>query len=177
MKGAGIGLIGLLLVAGITFWIMFGGKDQGGGYVRQELETREKETAIVNGIGGKDASGALVTDSITYVVEPDRGIMITTLEQKSPFDIKYGMRAGDRVIELGPLPVKGMVSTDAEARDQLINAYQHSFQIVVERAGQKLTLPDERVDAVSPAGSPTDQPKRQSLSGSMRDMVNGVPTH
>ena len=187
MKGAGIGLVGLLIVAAITFWIMFGGKDQGGGYVRTELETRAKETEIVNNMGGKDASGALVTDSITYVAEPDRDIVITTIEKNSPFDTKYGIRAGDKVLELGPLPIKGMVSTDAEARDQLINAFQHSFQIVVDRGGQKLTLPDDRqtdpaagATATAPptAAAPAPaQPKREGPMGAAHDLVNQIETH
>jgi hypothetical protein len=190
MKGAGIGLVALLLGVAIIFWIMFGGKGQGGGYVRQELETREKATEQINAFGGKDATGTPVAETISYSAEPVRGvIVINEVKPDSPFATKYGLMAGDKVLELGPQPVKGLVSSDAEAKDWLTDAFQRSYQIVVDRNGTKLTLPDQRqsppTPAVTnaPAPQPQEQPqpqqpaKRHSITGDAHDLVNKIQTH
>jgi len=200
MKGAGIGLIALLIGVAIIFWIMFGGKDQGGGYVRQELETREKATEQINGFGGKTAEGKLVTETLSVTAEPTRGtIIVNSLDPDSPFVTKYGLQTGDQILELGPLTVKGTVSSDSDAKAYLSQAFTRSDQIVVDRNGTKLTLPDQRQAAPTPAATPAptaaanpqpqaqpqDQPqtppqqpaKRHSITGDAHDLVNQIQTH
>ena len=77
MKGAGVGLIGLLLTAGIIFYLAWGGPNNPG-YVRPALEAKKQTEVMTNALSGRDEQGTPVTDTITYEPSP-KGIVVSAV--------------------------------------------------------------------------------------------------
>ena len=173
MRGAGIGLIGLLLCAGITFYLMFGGPGNPG-TVRTDLEARKQANEFGNQISGKDVNGEIVTKSIAFQAG-SRGIEVSNVTRGGAFDMKYGLQSGDVILEIGPLDAKQQASDNGTADAYLRDAYARGEQLVVNRGVQQLTLPDQRQTAPTVAGAAPVKPK--TATGSALDLVHQIETH
>ncbi len=154
------GLTSLLVSVAIMLWL-FAGPMGGGGvsYLGVLAKERKQATAQVNEMSGKAADGSeKATDSITFEVTQRGGvtdaILIKTVRPGGTMDVRYGLQAGDEITEIGPLPVRGggIISSEAEARDFLLDGFARKSKLTVRRAGAKLELPTS--DFVPPAFVP-----------------------
>jgi hypothetical protein len=187
MRGAGIGLIGILLAGGIIFYLTWGGPGNPG-YVRPALETKRDTEVLTNAISGRDAQGQAVTDSITYEAT-GKGILIQTVTPGGALDVKFGLKPGDVIVELGPLAVDQFANSDDAARDFMQAQYARPDSWVVIRNGKKIRLPEDRnIDAAVPApgtavvnpanpANPQPAPQRNNPLKQARDLTNKIESH
>src|SRR5687767_12648546 len=102
MRGAGFGLVGLLLCAGIVFYLMWGDK----GTVQTSKQAKDHAEEVIHQATGRDSQGAVVTDAITYEEAP-KGLLVKTIIPGSALEKRYGLKPGDVILEAGALELKG----------------------------------------------------------------------
>jgi len=181
MKGAGFGLIGLLLVGGLIFYMTWGGPGNPG-YVRPALEAKREAEVMTNAISGRDTQGVPVTETMTY--EPtQKGIVVLTVVPGGAMDIKYGLRAGDVILEIGTLVAGEQAADPSSAKAFLQDGYGRNATLLVRRGEQKITLPDQRTIGVPSQTSPTSlssfatPEQRTNARNQARDVVKKIQTH
>lgn len=189
MRGAGFGFVGLLLCAGIIFYLMWGGPGTDGGTVRRNLEAKKHAEETVKELTGRDDRGESVTAAVTWEEAP-KGLLVKSIAPGSTIEQKYGLRAGDIIVEAGALEIKGQ--PDPQGSVQF--AYSRNEKLIVLRNNQKITLPDQRnvgdapvpaapeeataptsaneTPAPAPAHEPRTNPKSQA-----RDLLKKIETH
>lgn len=143
----GFGLVSLLVTVAIILYLMVGGGGTGGpGYLQQVAKTNKQLKGQVNVISGYDPGRqVLATDSIHYHIDRSAGrprLMVTEVMAGGPMEERFGLRPGDRVIELGALDVTMNISNFDDATAAFHDAYARGGTIVVMRDGKQLTLPD-----------------------------------
>ena len=156
MRGAGIGLLGLLVVMAIIFYVSYGnlGKGAPNGYVGHVLEKGKEAREQGNQIAGRDAEGVPVSESIK-TDEVDVGgqfkrIKVVSLVPGGAFDTAYHLQPNDEVSEIGGLGVD-MNNDYGLAQARLFEAIQRNEPLTVVRGGQKLTLtPDTALSKYHP---------------------------
>lgn len=170
----GVGLLALLLGVALIFYLMFaaGGKGSAG----QALEAQKQTQSFGNEISGKDAQGEIVTKSIAFDAS-NKGIVVQSVTAGGAFATKYGLQAGDVILEIGPLVAKDQAADNTTADAYLRDAYARSEPLVVQRGGQRVTLP-------TPVGPPGPNPgnmQRTTPRGQLEDILKrkseDVPTH
>jgi len=154
--GAGVGLISILLAAGLIFYMTWGGPGNPG-YVRPALEAKRDTEKMANAISGRDEKGQAVTDSITYEATA-KGILIKTVVPGGALDVKFGLNPGDLITELGPLTVDQFSGSDATARDYMQAQYARPDSWTIRRGNQRLSLPQDRNVGITPVPTPTPAP-------------------
>ncbi len=157
MRGAGFGLIGLLICGGIIFYLMWGGPGNPG-YVRPAMEAKKDATEMTNSISGRDEKGQNVTESIKYETNA-KGILVKSVVSGGALEKKFGLKAGDLITEIGPITADQFGGSDGSARDFMMAQYGRPDEWTVIRNGQKIRLPSDRnVPSVTTA-KPPEQPK------------------
>lgn len=187
--GAGIGLIGILLVAAIGFYMAFGGPGNPG-YVRPAMEAKRETQELTNTISGRDSKGAPVTDSITYEVN-DKGILVLTVDPNGALGQKFGLRAGDLIIDLAGIGCEQFAGSPTDAKAYMQGQFARE-PWMVRRGDQKLNLPQDRnVGIDTTVATPTPTPEATSVEpttpqpnqprgnarNQARDLVNKIETH
>ncbi len=166
MRGAGFGLLGLLVVAGIVFWISFGPLGGGAktGYVGTVLTKGKEAREQAGQISGHDENGVPVSESIKVdPVEIDghfRRLKVVSVVPGGPFDTAFKLKAGDEVSEIGGLGVD-MNDDFGLAQARLFESIQRVEPVTVIRDGRKLTLaPETALSDFHPEmfGKPTPTP-------------------
>jgi C-terminal processing protease CtpA/Prc len=168
----GVGLLALLLGVALIFYLMFasGGK----GSVGQALQVQKETQSFGNEISGKDAEGKLVTQSIVFDAGA-KGIVVQSVTAGGAFATKYGLQAGDVILEIGPLVAKDQAADNHTADAYLRDAYARSEPLVVQRAGQRVTLPIVQT-GVNPGTLQRTTPRGQ-LEDILKRKAEDVPTH
>lgn len=114
-------------------------------------------------MSGRDEDGARVTDAVTLDAQDKAGKMesvIVTDIAPGALQQRYGLQKGDIIVEMGPLKVRDNMSGPEEAKDWLLDAYQKSYELVVLRGWDRLTLPaPESSRAAAPAAPAAAPPK------------------
>ena len=121
-------------------------------------------------IAGRDEDNLPVTHAVTLDAKDRNGrmesVVVTSVAPGSTIEKHYGLQAGDEIVQLGQLPVKGYMNSADEAKDFLLSAYQRNEPVVVMRGFEQLTLPLDPGTAsaviVPPAAGP--QPARPDAS-------------
>ena len=175
------GLIGFLVVIGVMVFII---KYAWLPSAQTALEVKKKVEPQAQQISGHGTDGEDARLSIKLDGETKNGrmagVLVTAITPGGAFEHYFGLKRGDVIIEIAPqggalMPVSDM-STAAEAKDQLLTAYQNSQQIVVMRNEQKVTLPAAPAAATpKPAG-----PAGESGSGDpLKKQLDAIkiPTH
>ena len=141
--GAGIGLIGLLLVVAIGLYLMVGT-----GYTGTVVKKGKEAKTQASQFGGMDADGRPLAETIALDAWPAsgelRGAVVTTLDADGAAALHFGLLTGDVITQIGPQEVGGFVITtpdDAEAF--LTDAYARGQLIEITRDGTPMTLPAE----------------------------------
>lgn len=155
---AGIGLLALLMGVALMFYLM--SRDAG-----TSLAVKKQADQVGNQISGKDANGKLATDTLTFDADA-KGVKVNTVEPGGAFEQKFGIKAGDLIVEIGPLS-RDQFQDNSTAKAYLHDAYARDEQLVVVRGNERLTLPQAGTPA---AGRPTAQQQVQ-------DLMNKVQTH
>ncbi|MGC4033291.1 MAG: PDZ domain-containing protein [Tepidisphaeraceae bacterium] len=151
----GIGLLGLLVVVALVFYLMFaaGGKGSAG----TALEAKKTMETQTYSAVGRDAEGESVSKSIQFDTD-NKGIVVKDVTAGGAMDTKYGLKAGDVILEVGPLIVKEQAG---DAKGMLELAYARSETLVVLRGTQRIKLPDDRNVVAVPTPAPA-QPQAQT---------------
>ena len=142
---AGFGLLSLLIVAAIIFWVSFGpmGKNAPNGVEGQALQKGQEAREAVNAVGGKDESGVPVDESIvTDEIDVDgqfRRIKVVSVVPGGAFATAYGLQANDEITENNGMKVSDN-NDYGLAKAQLVDAYSHAWPLTVVRAGQTIKL-------------------------------------
>ncbi len=155
---AGIGLLALLIAAGIIFYLSFGGKN--GGYEGQVLNqgrTAGEEAAQFSGQEHPEDSITLADDMVGNEL---RGLKVTGVTPGGIMDKTYGILIGDIIIQANQMDVRG--SDSAMAKAMVAEGFSRNQDLVVKRDQQELTL----------------RPKDTALSKARPDLFpKSVPTH
>ena len=156
MRGAGFGLLGLLIVAGIIFWISYGpmGKNAPNGYVGQVQKSGQEARDEANQISGHDDNGVPVSESIkTDEVDVGgqfRRIKVVSVVPGGPFDTAFKLQPNDEISEIAGLPVN-MNNDYGLAQAQLYESVARNQPLTVLRNGQKMTVtPDTALSKYHP---------------------------
>ena len=109
MRGAGIGLLSLLVVAAIIMFVMFSGP--GGGYMPTVLHKGKQGQDTAQQISGHTASGRPVSESAKFSeVDGDdrsfRRVKVDSLDADCPLLLNYHMQVGDEITEVGGTSVR-----------------------------------------------------------------------
>ena len=108
-------------------------------------------------MAGRDEDGERVTNAVTLDAQ-DRGgkmegVIVTDIKPNSALQQRYGLQKGDVILEMGPLSVRGNMSSPDEAKDMLQDAFQKDYNLVVVRGWDRLTLPMPEGAAPAPTAS------------------------
>ena len=129
-------------------------------YQAPVLKTGKSATDDARQIAGRDEDNRPVTDAITLDARDRNGRMegavVKTITPGSTLEKFYGFQPGDVILELGPLSVRGNMSSPDEAKDFLLGSYQKGEPVVVMRGPNKLTLPLPPGFVVPPAPAPAN---------------------
>lgn len=166
------GLVSVLVAIGVIVWIISAVEAPS---MQQAANVQKNVRPKVEQIAGKDsATGEDARQSIKLDIQGRNGkmvgVLVTAITPGGAFEKYFGLQRGDVVTQIAPaggafMPVADM-STPAEAKDQLLSAYQNSQQIVVMRGEQKLTLPatptaSPAAPAAAPAAGSNDAVQKQ----------------
>lgn len=170
----GLGLVGLLLVVALVFYLMFGAG--GKGSAGTALEAQKQTESVGNQLSGKDDEGQLVTQTIKFEAG-SKGIAVNEVTPGSAFETMYGLKTGDVIVEIGPLDAKTQAADNGTADAYLRTAYAQAQTLGVLRDGQKLTLPQPATP-----GAPTATPQRTTPRNQLEGILKGrsedsVPKH
>lgn len=136
----GIGLLSLLIVVALTLLLMVNT-----GYLKSVQTAQKQANNQINVISGySEDRKILATDSVRYKVVSigsKSKLIVTSIYLTGPMDERYGLRADDQIIEIGPLDVSQMVTSKDDATAFLHDAYARNYPLTILRKGQKLTLP------------------------------------
>jgi hypothetical protein len=157
MRGAGIGLLSLLVVAAIIFIVM-------SMYLPPTLKAGKQGQDESQQISGHAASGRPAMDTIKLdevdVGGSFRRVKVTALDTDSPYLINYHLQVGDEITEVGGLDVRAL-GDYGSAVAQVQEAYQNMKPISFQRGGTPyVSTPDgplTQTGLFAPAGV-TSQP-------------------
>lgn len=140
------GLGGLLITAAVIVVIL--GQDNGPlGYTQQVVSQGEKARVQARAMSGQDAQGRRVSQSLQLKMHQPggrlEGIDVVSIAPGSAAGERWGLVAGDRIIQIGPLPVRNhpFVTDASSAADALDDAYARQQTLILRRADQRLEVP------------------------------------
>lgn len=104
---------------------------------------------------GRSADGVPVADSIETEESMDqrgyfKGLKVTEVTPGGGMQTMYGLQKDDVIVSVESLTVNELTSA-AQMKPFLVDAYQKSQPLVVLRDGQRITLP-EKSSTTAPAG-------------------------
>ena len=157
------GLVSLLVTLGIIL-LLFRAQ-------APALKEGKKAQDQARQMAGRDEDGARVTDAVTLDANDRNGkmesVVVTDIRENSALQQRYGLQKGDVIVEMGPLAVRGHMSSPEEARDMLQDAYQKNYNLVVIRGFDRLTLP--MAEGTAPASASAAAPGAPKAPGSAPD--------
>lgn len=136
------GLVSLLIAVAIIAWIWSMN-------TQQVVKSGNQARTQANQIAGRTDDGTPVGETITTDGEngPDghlKDLVVKDIAPSSPFQSYFGLQKGDKIITIGPLDVgdRYIMADDVKgAQAHLADAYRLAQPLVVERNGQRITLP------------------------------------
>ncbi len=149
--GAGIGLLSLLIVVAIMFYLFAGptgpgGSSYGGTLAEKNREARED----VNRFAGQGVDGRRMSETLTLEPFPERGPMrgvrVVTIEADGTAATNFGLQVGDVIRQIGPNELGGPIITSVDAANDFIDdAFARGMKLTIERDGVELVLPEDTV--------------------------------
>ena len=148
---AGLGLLSLLIVAAIIFYVAFGGKS--GGVVGTDLKAGKEARDQVNQLGGKDENGMKADDSIVMeeIMSGSelRRLKVVSVVPGGPMEAAYHLMPNDEIIQANQLELRGM--DPSLAKTWVITGYSSNQPLIISRNGQEMTLtPDTAITKMHP---------------------------
>jgi len=150
---AGIGLLSILIVAAIIFYVAFGSVNGKPGYVPTVLNAGKQGRDQANQLGGKDENGMKAEDSIVMeeIMSGSelRRLKVVSVVAGGPMQAAYGLQPNDEIIQANQLELRGM--DPALAKSWVITGYAQNQPLIIERNGQSMTLtPDTAITRAHP---------------------------
>ena len=165
-----IGLAGILVTMGVIIWIMSAITLPS---AKQAIDVKREVTPKVEQWAGHTTEGTRAVDTFRVKGEQSpggrlTGLVVSEVVEGAAIDKYFGLRAGDVIIEIGPLSVRDQDSV-AAAKDLVVDQYQRSGQVTVRRDGKKLKLPQpkglEVPGAAPPPADPAAAPAAPAAAG------------
>jgi hypothetical protein len=154
-------LVGLLVTVAIIAWVW---SSYNGSVAKEGRKAQDQANSAV----GNAPDGTPAINSVTLEPHEENGqlqsLLIKDVVAGGIMEQYYGLKSGDQVVEIGPLPVKEMATSLAMA--QMQEAYMRKAELTVLRGGQRLTLP------AGPAQSGGD-----SSAAELQRSLQRIPTH
>ena len=142
MRGAGIGLLGLLIVAAIIMFVMFSGP--GGGYVPTVLHAGKQGQDQAQQISGHAASGRAVSETAKFG-EVDGGdgsfrrVKIVSMDPDCPLLVNYKLQPNDEISAIGG--IKCSDNNDYKLSvAQIDEAWGRMESLTVQRGGNSMEV-------------------------------------
>jgi hypothetical protein len=138
---AGIGLLSLLVVAAIIFYVAFGGKQ--GGYVGTVMKAGKEGQEQSSQISGRTDDGTPIQDTIKLdevdVGGEFRRLKVISIIPGTPMDTAYGLLPNDEITKVGGMGVRD--NNDAGLAKALVyEAYQRNEPLTIMRKDVEMTL-------------------------------------
>lgn len=153
-------LVGLLLTFAIIAWVW-------ASYNQTVVKEGHKAEEMAQSVAGNAPDGTRAIESVSLEPENVNGqlksILVKGVTPDGIMEKYYGLRSGDRIVEIGPLSVKESDATTAMALMQ--EAYMRKQQVTVLRDGQRLTLPSDTA------------PSAPTSAAELQRGLQRVPTH
>ena len=134
------GLVSLLVTLAIVLYLMVGT-----GYMGAVASQNKQARQTLNVMGGKDETGQIkAIDSIHTRIDRAGGrpkFIAAEVMKDGPMEKHYGIRPGDRIVEIGGLDFDANIGSREAGDEWLATAYARGQPIVVVRGVEKLTLP------------------------------------
>ena len=162
------GLVGLLITVGLLLYISSWN-------AQTVLQTSAPAKKMAEQLSGRNASGASVMTDLK--LEPQmagdqlRGLKVKSIAAGSEIEQYFGLKAGDNIVQ-AQLDFSSLMGDAEMASNMILDQYQKRGSIVVERNGQRLTLPQDKNSAVAAPGTPgtpTAAPKTPAAPGKSGD--------
>lgn len=159
------GLVGILVTIGVIVWIMNAITLPS---AKNAASVQKNVKPKVEQIAGHTSDGIQAADTVQVRGQSNggklSGLVVTEVAPGGAMETYFGLKKGDTILEIAPqggvmMPVRDMQDVET-AKADLLSAYQQSQQIVVQRDGQKVTLP-----AAPAAKKPADAPPPASAGG------------
>ena len=154
------GMIGLVSILVVVFIIVF----MFSGYMQGTKPAMKQATNSANQLAGRSSAGIgqqgtpVLQDSKFTPVEKNgrlTGLTVAAMPTTNGLYEYFGLLPGDVIREIGPFKVGDDTMSDFEtSRDWVQEGMQRQMKMVVERGGQRITLPDQR-NVVPPPAAPT----------------------
>jgi hypothetical protein len=149
MRGAGIGLLGLLVTIGLVIWL-FAQFEIPKAKVGKQVKEQTKQYA---GYGQDDipAPQSFATQGIMRGSKLD-ALQVTSVTAGGAMDTFYGLRPNDEITGINGTPLDVTSNNDEELAKSLVvqEGFQKKAPLNIRRNGQPMMLP-------LPAGSPAAQ--------------------
>ena|SRR5438105_1505900 len=160
---AAFGLVGILIATFIVVYLW-------ASYTQPVAKVAKPAQQQAQVLAGRSASGAPAVYSAKYqAVERNgtlTGVRILAVDPTGALFEHFGLIPGDVVLRIGPFKMGDETLNDYEsARDWIVEAMQRQMDIVVDRGGTQIKLPEQRNFVPTPAvpgaggsGAPTPAP-------------------
>ena len=122
-------LLALLMGVGLMIYLFANNAETS---IKAEKKVRDDMGAVTG-----RAEGGNITDSAEFTTDR-AGLAVESVKAGSYYDVYFGLKQGDVIIQAGDMNLKGIDSTQAETF--LMTAAQRKQDLVVQRQGQKVTL-------------------------------------
>jgi len=143
---AGIGLLSILIVAAIIFYVSFGGKQ--GGLVGTEMKAGKDAREQSSQISGRTEDGIPIDQTIVLdeidVGGEFRRVKVVSIVPKTPMDTAYGLMANDEITHVGGWGVRDN-NDYGLAKAKVVEAYGRNETLTILRNGQEMTLTPDTV--------------------------------
>lgn len=162
---AGIGLLSILIVAALCFYLTFGTKSHPGydATVLEQGKTAKQEAAQIAG----RTEDAVPIDQTFKMEEVDvngqfRRLKVVSIVPLSPMENVYKLKVNDEIISADQMGVADNANPDL-GKDLVTKSYQDNQPLVVLRDGQQITL------------NPTASPLSKAGAGGL--LQGQIPSH
>jgi len=174
------GLVSLLVAVAIIAWLM--------SMQAPTLKTAAKTREQTKQMAGYDEDGTRAMDSITLDSDSSgsklTAVVVTDIKPNGAYARYYGLKKGDKIVQVGDQRVRDMNNDGELAKSFVQEAYQLQQQLVVNRNGKEITLPQPKTDTAAADSSPSSDDsapatpkKKKSDIQSQLDAIQKIPTH
>jgi hypothetical protein len=146
---AAFGLVGILIATFIVVYLW-------ASYTQPVAKVAKPAQQQANTLAGRSANGAPAVYSAKYkAIERNgsiTGIQILAVDPTGALFEHFGLVPGDVVLRIGPFKMGDETLNDYDsARDWIVEAMQRQMDIVVDRGGTQIKLPEQRNFVPTPA--------------------------
>jgi hypothetical protein len=140
------GLVGVLVGLGVLVWWL-GARGGGLDETKAVLDAGDKARTEVSQIAGRNADGSGRADeSATFDLQSTNGsfdgLLVTDVQANGAYAKFWGLKTNDFITKIGDESFKGgQITSDEDAKNTMLDAYQHQRPLTIMRDGVQMQLP------------------------------------